>query len=301
MIDFSIIIVAYRSAPDLLRLLASLPPAIEPNSWHVTIIDNAQDDELIALVPGNERISAIRATTNLGYGGGLNLGLAASPPARHIIFLNPDIDLEPGSIRALGRELDAGAGAAVPLIVDEQGHRQNSLRREPTTLGALGDALFGNFWPTRPRWLSETVHDPLAYTATRSVDWATGAVLAVRSEVVAEVGQWDAERFFLYSEETDYARRIRAAGQIIRFVPDAVVRHRGGGSGTSIPLTALLEVNKVKYFRKWHGASASTLFYFVKLIHHSLRAYQPEARAALRSLLSSSARAALPGSTREAA
>ena len=40
------------------------------------------------------------------------------------------------------------------------------------------------------------------------MDWATGAALLVPATVAHEVGEWN-EEFFLYSEETDYFRRIR--------------------------------------------------------------------------------------------
>ncbi len=42
-------------------------------------------------------------------------------------------------------------------------------------------------------------------------------------------GKWD-ERFFLYSEETDYCRRLREAGFSIWFEPTARIWHERGGA-----------------------------------------------------------------------
>jgi N-acetylglucosaminyl-diphospho-decaprenol L-rhamnosyltransferase len=71
------------------------------------------------------------------------------------------------------------------------------------------------------------------------------------------VSAWG-EGFFLYSEEVDYAARARAAGLRTEYVPQAWARHRKDGSGQSHPLTALMAVNRVRYFEK-HGKSASLM------------------------------------------
>ena len=55
---------------------------------------------------------------------------------------------------------------------------------------------------------SEFIRDDRAYRVARPIDWATGAALMVARPVWDAVGQWD-EQFFLYSEETDFFRRVR--------------------------------------------------------------------------------------------
>jgi GT2 family glycosyltransferase len=127
------------------------------------------------------------------------------------------------------------------------------------------------------------------------VDWGTGAVLVVAADVDAAIGAWDDERFFLYSEETDYSRRIREAGWTVRYVPEATVMHRGGGSGTGPALTALNEVNRVRYYRKYHGRLSTALFRAAVILGELLRLRRPANRAALRALLSQRRWAALPG------
>lgn len=298
MLDFSIIVVSYHSADDLPGLLASVDAAAAGAKWHVTIVNNAPDEPLAPLLADNDRVSVVEAAANLGYSGGLNLGRAQASRSRWTVFLNPDLTLHPGSLQALGAALDAGEEAAVPLVVDAHGHRQNSLRREPSLVAAIGDALFGDSWSSRPQALSETIRNPASYTHAHPVEWATGAALAIRTEVADAVGDWDDRRFFMYSEETDYARRIRERGGSIGFEPGAVVEHRAGGSGSSPELDALLEVNKMRYFRKWHGPVASGVFGLILVGRNLIRLHQPGARAAVRALLSRRARAGLPGGPR---
>ena len=94
--------------------------------------------------------------------------------------------------------------------------------------------------------------DERSYQHRHVVDWATGAALLVDAELDRRVGGWD-ERFFLYSEEVDFMRRVRESGSQIWFEPGAVMRHRRGGSGASDMLEALMAVNRVRYQEKWHG------------------------------------------------
>jgi len=295
-IDLAIITVAYKSLGDLPSLLGSIPQAVGTLTWHLVVVDNYSLDGLEERFGATPQVSVFNSGENLGYSGGLNAGLAHAPASRFTVFLNADLTLKPDSLVLLVDALKTeNTAVSVPLLVDEDGRIQPSLRREPATLRALGEAVFGDHWPRRPSWLSEMVRNPDEYHGTKPVEWATGAALMIKSDVLSEVGPWDSERFFLYSEETDYFRRVRQQGFGITFVPDAVVGHRGGGSGTSLELNALMAVNKVRYFRKWHGAGASSVFFAATVLHSLLRIRRPESSITLRALFSSAARAALPG------
>lgn len=298
-VDCSIIVVAYRSADDLPALLAGVPEAVGALSWSTIVVDNDPDGDLSALESAYPGTRVIGTGENLGYSGGINRGIAAAPPSRFTVILNPDLTLEPASIERLALAVQhEGVAATVPLILGADGTLQPSLRREPSLLRGLGEAAFGDHWPGRPHWLAELVRDRSAYLSAHEVDWATGAALLIRTDIAERVGDWDEQRFFLYSEETDYCRRIRAAGGTVRFVPDAVVQHRGSGSGSSPALDALREVNRLRYFRKWHSPAASAMFAAVLLLQHTLRIRRATARSTLRALVSRTARAVLPGGPR---
>jgi len=295
-VDLAIIVVAYNSAADLPSLLSSISPAVGDLTWHLVVVDNSDDPALPGIVGTDARVSLLHPGANLGYSGGLNFGVSRAPASRFTVFLNPDLCLQPHSLSRLAAACEAGRTAAsVPLVVNERGEPRPSLRREPTALRSLGEALLGDHWPTRPGFLAEMVRDADSYLQPSAIDWATGAALMVRSDVVIAVGAWDSARFFLYSEETDYSRRIRASGHEILFTPSAVVSHRGSGSGSGPSLDTLLAVNKLRYYRKWHGLSASIIFAAVAVIHNVLRLRRPESRQTLRAFFSAPARAALPG------
>jgi GT2 family glycosyltransferase len=200
-----------------------------------------------------------------------------------LLVLNPDAQLEPGSLCEMFVALDDPAvGIVVPMLLDAQGQRLPSLRREPTLMRAIGDGLLGGRIRRRPGWLSEMVWHEQSYSHRQPVDWATGAALLVSAACDRAVGGWD-ERFFLYSEETDYFARARAAGFRVDYLPSARVRHRGGGSGRSDALLALQAVNRIRYMEKHHRRPR--LYRLAVVLHEMLRAGNSGHRSALLTVL----------------
>jgi GT2 family glycosyltransferase len=293
-VDCALVVVTYRSAGHLDLLLGSLPAAAGPLRLHTTVVDNDSRDQVGDVAAAYPDVRLIRSR-NLGYAGAINLALPRLPASRWVLVLNPDVVLEPGSLGAL---IDAAerwrASAAVPLMVSGSGERAHSLRREPSLSRAAGEAVLGDHFPRRPSWLAEVVRDAGAYDVEHAVDWATGAVVLLSSCAVAQLGNWD-DSYFLYSEETDYLRRLRAGGGQVVFTPAAVARHEGGGSGVSPALVALAAVNRVRYFGRWHGGAATAVFWCIALLHALLRVARPEERVAAGALVRRRARSRLPG------
>ena len=149
----------------------------------------------------------------------------------------------------------------------------------------------------RPGFSSETDYRPASYLHAHDVDWATGAAVMVPARVARAVGEWN-EEFFLYSEETDYFRRIRARGWRVRFEPSAVVQHRGGGSGSSPELAVLMAVNRVRYIERHHGRAYSLLFRAVVALAEALRSYDPVHRRTLVHVLDRQRWSELPQATK---
>ena len=63
-------------------------------------------------------------------------------------------------------------------------------------------------------------------------DWVPGCYYLIRREVIDQVGLFD-PRFFLYYEEVDHCRAVKAAGWQVMFYPDTTVVHIGGESARS--------------------------------------------------------------------
>ena len=282
-VDCAVVVVTYNSVRDISALLDSLPAAAAGLRIRTIVVDNGSTDGTVELVRSRPDVTCVEAGANLGYAGGINMGRSYGGERSALLVLNPDAAFEAGALRAMFAALENPAvGIVVPMLLDADGRRLPSLRREPTLMRAIGDGLLGGRASQRPGWPSEMVWDGEAYGYRHPVEWATGAALLISDACDRAVGCWD-ERFFLYSEETDYFARARAAGYRVDYLPSARVRHRGGGSGRSAALQALQAVNRVRYMEK-HGRWPR-LYWLAVILHELLRSGDPGHRRALLTVL----------------
>lgn len=290
------VIVTYQSAGRIGALLEALQAERDAGlDLEVVVVDNASTDGTAEIVTTFGWVTLRLSGGNLGYAAGVNIGNRMVPRERALLILNPDLVTAPGAVTRLldGLGGPPSAGVVVPRVVDETGALDPSLRNEPSIAREFVDAIAGAraAW-LPPRW-SGVVWDRKAYTRERFPDWAVGAALLVSADCRAAAGDWD-ERYFLYSEEVDYLRRVREAGFLIRYEPAAVVRHVSGGSGRSDRLHALLIVNTVRYYRRYHRRFPAAVFAGAAALGQLLRIRRPASRLALRALLSPEVRSTLP-------
>ena len=279
--DVCALVVTYNSAKYLGPLVESLRRQLADQSIRLIVVDNDSADDTLTLLKRHKDVIVVAAGTNLGYAGGINLARRHIGDVDAVLVMNPDLEMADGAIRALRLCLDeTSAGVVVPRLLNSDGSLYMSLRREPTGLRALGDALFGRRLGGRPAALSEIDMNERSYEYRHAIDWASGAALLIDAELDRRVGRWD-ERFFLYSEEIDFMRRVRETGSQIWFEPDAVMRHRQGGSGASYALEALMAINRVRYHEKWHGVVRTLPFRAAVVLGSVLRVWQPRHRTAL--------------------
>jgi GT2 family glycosyltransferase len=177
-------------------------------------------------------VEVLRSEVNLGFAGGNDLGLerALDLGAAHVLVLNNDVEVEPGTVTALvgAAERLPAVGAVNPkiLFADPPGRIWFA--------GASFDPRKG--YNGRQRGYGRP--DGAEFSRTVETDRACGAALLVPSRVLRDVGVFD-ERLFLYSEDTDCSLRARAAGYRLYVVPEATVVHRVSASagGESSPVT----------------------------------------------------------------
>lgn len=282
------VIVTYNSSAVLGDCLASLDAAMASiEDWRLIVVDNDSSDGSLGLACAQPRAQMLQTGRNGGYAAAINYALAHGDVAGSVLILNPDVRLRAGSVALLLQGMQRShAGLAVPRLQSTDGDLLWSLRREPTVARALGEALVGGERSGRhPRW-GELVVDPTVYEREGWADWATGAALLISAPCRAAVGAWD-ESFFLYSEETDYCLRARAAGFGIRYVPTAVADHLEGGGESSSYLRPFMVENKQRLFRRRHGVVSSSAFRAVGILNEGMRAARGSEphRAGLRTLM----------------
>ena len=232
------VVVNHDAGDVLLECVASLR---REGIGDVVVVDNASSDGSPArLEAADSAARVVRTGANLGYGAGVNRGLAMVD-AEHVVVCNPDVMVHAGALAELARALDADPALALvgPSLVDGQGVRYPSARRFPSWLDAAGHAVLGTVAPDNPFTRRYRMTD-LDLDAVTRVDWVSGACFMARRAALAELHGFD-ERYFMYLEDVDLCWRARRAGFEVAYVPTAVVTHIQGHSTSRRPVRMLFE------------------------------------------------------------
>jgi GT2 family glycosyltransferase len=283
----AVVIVTYNSAKVLPGLLSSVKAGLAGiPRYEVIVADNASRDGTVDIAASHPiGVRIVQTGRNAGYAAAINAAVATVSADTDVLVLNPDIRLSSGVVRIMRDRLsDASVGAVVPRITGENGRVSLSLRREPSILTVWAEAVIGGTL-ARQLNLGEVIARPDTYNRRGTVEWATGAILLVSASARRRVGDWD-ESFFLYSEEVDFMRRVRAAGLTVEYVPEANVVHIGGDTRASPLLFSLSVANRVRDYSRRHGRFAAALFRLGVITGEVMRYWRgPEHRAALYAVL----------------
>lgn len=251
--DLSAVVVAWNTRELLLACLASLEreAARAGLTLQTIVVDNASTDGTAEAVrAGFPGVRLIPQSENRGFSAASNLGIRAAS-GRAVLLLNPDTELQPGSLGALWRALHAmpHVGLVGALLLNPDGSLQSAGYRFPGLA-----QQFLDFFPLHPRLAGSRLNGRFSSgdgLTPFAVDHPLGACMLVRREAIAEVGLLD-EGYFMYSEEIDWCRRLKEAGWTILTAPAARVIHHGGQSTGQVSRPMLIELHRsrARYFRR---------------------------------------------------
>src|SRR5690606_36296894 len=140
-----------------------------------------------------------------------------------------------------------------PRLRYPDGSVQSSRRRFPTRLTFFWESTpLDRLWPANP-WARRFRCADTPDDAAQAVGWLVGAALLVRTSAIAAAGLLD-ERFFMYSEELEWERRLSAHGQIW-YLPEAeIIHHEGKSSEQAIAARHInFQGSRVLLARMWYG------------------------------------------------
>jgi N-acetylglucosaminyl-diphospho-decaprenol L-rhamnosyltransferase len=251
----AVVIVGFRNAEDVRGCLGALANSAY-RDFEVVICENGGDQafaDLTDVVPATlqhgQPVRAVMAPGNVGYAGGVNIGIREAPGADAFWVLNPDTAPEPEALGALVARLQRGDCDVVGGILYGSDDKIQTV---------------GGRW--RP-WLARTeslgrgndVASPPAQSQVEpALSFISGASMLVSRRFLETVGPMR-EDYFLYCEEVEWCLRGAAKGMRLGFTPDARVLHNQGastGSARAMRLRPRLPIylderNKLLVGREW--------------------------------------------------
>ncbi len=221
----AVVTVTYSSGDYLHSFLRTLPAATD-RRVQVVIADNGSVDGAPEQAAADyDNVTLVHTGGNLGYGGGMNRGIAeVDPDVEFVVIANPDIEWQPGCIDELlaAAQRWPRAGALGPLILEPDGSVYPSARRIPDLVSGAGHAILGTVWKTNP-W-TVAYRNENEDLAERPVGWLSGSCLLVRREAFEAIDGFDS-RYFMFMEDVDLGDRLATAGWLNIFVPSARAVH----------------------------------------------------------------------------
>jgi len=255
----------------------------------VLVLDNASDDgsaEAVEALGRGIRVIALEQRTGKAEN---DSTLLKEARGRYCLLLNEDAELQPGAVEALIEALDHNprAASAAAQLLSPSGRRRPCAWRLPGLDTALIGALFLH------RWLTVQSRGD----QTRDVGWTQSSAMLVRRAAAEQVGWLDAD-FFVYSDETDFCKRLHDAGWRILWVPAArAIHHDQLATDAEGARRRIVEFhrNRDRYMLKHHSAATARVVrwlsawpYLVRALAalvlpgHDPRRYLLNARQALR-------------------
>ncbi len=180
----------------------------------IIVLDNASEDGSAEALEATGGVRVLRRERRGGAASNRTI-LMREARGEFCLLLDEDAELQAGAVDALLEALcrDPRAAVAGAELLYPDRSRSPCAWRLPGVGTALAQLLFLGSLVTQS-----------GGNDVRRVGWVQSAAMLVRRGAAEAVGWWD-PAFFLYSDETDFEKRLHDAGWHILHVPGACVVH----------------------------------------------------------------------------
>lgn len=248
----SVVIVNWNRYKDTIECLQSLENINTDFKLEVVVVDNASTDgsrikikeffKRATIKKKRIRFELIKNSENLGFCGGNNIGIdhSLNHGSEYILLLNNDTLVDKyfliNLLKVFRKYPDAGILS--PKIYFAPGYEFKKELYKKSDIGKViwyagGDIDWDNVYGTN-HGVDEV--DKGQYEKIESTDFATGACMLLKSELVKKVGRLD-EKYYMYFEDSDLCLRAKRNGWKVMYAPHSFIWHKvSQSSGIGGPL-----------------------------------------------------------------
>ena len=230
MADLAVIVVSYNSARWLNACLASVYAHAGNIGLEVVVVDNGSSDSSVDVVERGFPDARVVRNENRGFAHGNNRGFE-TVDAPFVLFLNPDTEIRTGTFEALLSYLreHPSVGLLGCRQVDGLGDLGHTIRRFPSPLRYLLEAVGSEQFPVRSSWMGERELDLRAYDRETECDWVAGSFMLARRAAVADA-EHDGRAVLPVQRGARSLPRREGRWWSVRYVPKMTIVHYEGRS-----------------------------------------------------------------------
>lgn len=266
-IKVSIIIVNYKVLDKLLDCIDSIYNSKPTNKFEILVVGNDGDKSAGEVLKRKyPRVRYIVSSSNLGYGGGNNLGVKKAR-GKYYLFLNPDTLFKSNVIDYLLESINSKKEIAIssPVFLNKK-----LVPYEPQATNILSP-LSAIFSLSIVSTLFKSNKFIKKYRITNKqievdnvIGVFNGACFMIKRDLFELAGGFD-EKFFLYFEENDLSIRLKNLGFIIIADSRARIMHElGVGGANHNPNSAkIFSSSRFYFFRKHYGLNKALITEFI--------------------------------------
>lgn len=253
-VDIAFITVSYNTLECVKHLADFFNELHVPLTFTFTVVDNNSSDGSQQFLQSRPEINYLQTGENLGYGRGINRGVAATA-SKYVCVTNTDVVLNRDALVDLWRFLEERpeVGVCAPRITYEDGRNQGM---------AFKASLFSNY----ANWFAKLLASYLKRRIARAtkplrVEGVMGAFFLIRRSVIPLPALFDEDFFFFY-EDTALAHTLKNNGVPCFVVPSAAIIHLGGKSRSTNSISSFY-ASKYLYLKKFYGPLHARAIYFI--------------------------------------
>ncbi|MCX6160786.1 MAG: glycosyltransferase family 2 protein [Ignavibacteriae bacterium] len=265
--DLSIIIVSWNTKKLLEDCLTSVYADTKRHTFEIFVVDNNSPDFSAGMV--KEKFPDVILTANkdnLGFAPANNQALKLAK-GNNILLLNPDTVVLGN---AIDKMLDYIENNSCDLLTCKLLNTDGTLQKNVNNFYSFWETLFENRFFSN---LSGKLNFKKGYfkstwdhNSTVEIDWARGAVLMFKKEVMDKIGLLD-ERYYIYGEEIDFYFRAKKAGYKAVFVHNIAIMHHGKSSSKQKKTQMFIQNYRSLYlFLKKNYGSFSYYLYRLRVL-----------------------------------
>ena len=259
----NIIVLNYNNVNLLEKCIKSILDAQIEIDYELIVVDNNSQDKskefLSQLDLSPIKTQVVLNNHNSGYAAGNNQAVKLAR-GDYIFICNPDIIVLQGAIEELYSYLKSHSevGMVGPQLLNLDHTIQYSCCRFPHWYTPFLRRTFLGGLPLLRKKLKNYLMVDYNHSDEREVDWMIGAALMFKKDFFEKIGGFD-ERYFLYFDDVDLARRVWQEGKKVIYLPSAQLIHahqRLSAMRSALPslfskIIWIHTQSAIKYFWKW--------------------------------------------------